>query len=85
MVHTCEAITRAAERQKASNLKRKVRFPNDLYTPKIIIIVEENSTVAAAAAAEPVAFVLPARLSYEIACLAKKKRVVVRHYNEIKL
>lgn len=57
LVHTCEAITPAdddnsggggetAEGETREQFKRKVRFPNDLYTPKIIIIAEENSYTA---------------------------------------
>jgi len=51
LVHTCEAITwpddghdggTTAEGETGEQFKRKVRFPNDLYTPKIIIIAEEN-------------------------------------------
>lgn len=57
LVHTCEAITldrrrwrrrrrNAAEGETREQFKRKVRFPNDLYTPKIIIITEENFSAA---------------------------------------
>lgn len=40
----CGRTVGTAEGETREQFKRKVRFPNDLYTPKIIIIAtEENS------------------------------------------